>query len=72
MQGKRKRSALGAAREVETEAAVRRLEPVRSWLAQHTDEKTATARAVATLLAQIITFGAETLGVSSTGMILSE
>lgn len=71
-QGKRKRSPLVAAREVETDAAVRRLEPVRAWLAQHTEEKTATTKAVSALLSQLITFGAETLGPSTLGAILTE
>lgn len=70
-QGKRKRSPLVAAREVETEAAVRRLEAVRAWVAQHTEEKTATAKALATFLSQLITFGAETLGPNSSGAILT-
>lgn len=71
-QGKRKRSPLVAAREVENDAAVRRIEPVRAWVVQHTEEKTATAKSLAALLSQLITFGAETLGPNSSGAILTE
>lgn len=66
-QGKRKRSPLVAAREVETDAAVRRLEAVKTWLASNTEEKGATAKVVSTFLSQLITFGAETLGPNSSG-----
>ena len=72
-QGKRKRSALVAAREVETDAAVRRLEPVRAWVAQNiADEKTVATKTLSGFLSQLITFGAETLGPNSSGAILTE